>query len=151
MLTSHEASYGGPSGRSGAAQAFVDRVLVAITLIAGLFLPVVSSSAAPGGLINIPWGSLYGLGFAALHLLIGSYRGGGLGFFYGITGFAIWPALVAFLLAHLLKLARHAPSRNVGQACRLIILLSLLVSVPVPKVQGSVFNHFPLFTKYIDF
>lgn len=138
-------------GRSNMNGRVLDVVLVTATVIAGLFFPVVSAFAFPDGLINLPWGSVYGLGFAALHWIIGLYRGGVLGLMYGLAGFVAWPAVVAYCLARLLRSVRHGGSARARLICRVLILLSLMVAIPIPSVQGSPFESWPLFTKYIDF
>jgi hypothetical protein len=116
-----------------------------------MFLPVVSAIAFPEGLVNVFWGSLYGSGFGILHSTLGAYRGGIPGLLYVAVGFFIWPAIVVYAVRRLLHLSGRRRAPVLWLAVRASVLLSLLAAIPIPKVQGGPWEHFPIFTKYIDF
>lgn len=124
--------------------------MVAGTIVVGMFLPIVSAPIEPAGLINPIWGSVYGLGFAILQAIFGLYRGGVLGLAYWLFGFIVWPALVATYLAKLISF-RITTRRNTSIMAKVALLLSLLIAVPIPNVQGTFIERLPIFTKYIDF
>jgi hypothetical protein len=116
-----------------------------------MFFPVVSAIAFPDGLVNVPWGSLYGLGFGMIHSAFGALRGGIPGLFYVAFGFFIWPAIIVYAVGRLLKANRRSRSSGLWLIVRVLLLLSLMAAIPIPKVQGGPWEHFPIFTKYIDF
>jgi hypothetical protein len=124
--------------------------IIAGTIVVGMFLPIVSAPIDSAGLINPIWGSVYGLGFAILRAVFGLYRGGFLGVAYWLVGFIVWPALVATSLARLIN-AGATIGVKTSIIAKIALLLSLLVAVPIPNVQGTFIEHLPIFTKYIDF
>ncbi len=131
--------------------AALDMTLATLTLVSGMFLPIVSAFIFPDGLVNVPWGSLYGIGFALLDWMIGLQRGSSLGFLYVAAGFFIWPGVVVYAVIRFLRLNGRKRAPRLWLPVRMLVLLSLLFAIPIPDVQGSRWEDFPIFTKYIDF
>ena len=129
----------------------IDYGLITITLLVGMFLPLVTTFISADGMINILWGSVYGLGFFFLQLAIGLYRGGAIGLLYGLAGFILWPAIVAYILARWLQSVRRKEKYTLILIWRICVVLSIFISIPISHVQDSFAETLPLFTKYIDF
>jgi len=129
----------------------IDYGLITVTLLVGMFLPLVTTFISADGMINILWGSVYGLGFFFLQLAIGLYRGGAIGLLYGLAGFILWPAIVAYILARWLQSVRRKEKYTLILIWRICVVLSIFISIPISHVQDSFAETLPLFTKYIDF
>ena len=129
----------------------IDYGLITVTLLVGMFLPLVTTFISADGMINILWGSVYGLGFFFLQLAIGLYRGGAIGLLYGLAGFILWPAIVAYILARWLQSVRRKEKYTLILILRICVVLSIFISIPISHVQDSFAETLPLFTKYIDF
>lgn len=128
------------------------RIGVALLAAAfGMFFPIFSGPFVPDGLVNVVWGSLYGLGFALLHILFHGYHLGFLGFTYAVLGFLIWPIVLTLLLIKLFKSLDAAKSPYLKVAVLIVVACSFAVNIPITKVQGSYADGLPIFTKYIDF
>lgn len=151
MLSKSAMESGAPQQSRSYGEKILDGTLAISTLVVGMFFPVVSAIAFPDGLVNVLWGSLYGTGFGILHSTIGAQRGGVPGLLYVAGGFFIWPGVVAYAVGRILKLSDRQRAPRQWLIVRALMLLSLLVAIPIPSVQEGPWEHFPIFTKYIDF
>lgn len=125
-------------------------VICLTTLIVGMFLPIISSPLREGGLINVIWGSVYGLGFAASEKIFGREYFGVLGLLRAIWSFILWPGFAFFAVKALLS--KSIRWKSVGKLWIIsIVSLTFLINVPIENIQDLNLDMLPIFTKYVDF
>lgn len=124
-------------------------IMSLITAAAGMFLPMLTGPKVDDALINIFWGSVYGLGFLLAEQL-GHFSPGFTAFLMTIFGMVIWPVVVMFVLYRTLLtvFTRH-------RVWVVILVLSLLAAslaynVAIGTARGTYVEHMPLFTAFMD-
>jgi hypothetical protein len=118
-------------------------LFIALPLLSGVFLPLFKFGDL-GRLVNLFWGSVYGLGY-----LVTGYVFGGLHSRPTlIVGGLVWPLVVCVLLFWCSGKLWHQNSATVKVVSGVIFLLSLFVVITLSRANTPPFSSFPLFTLF---
>jgi len=100
-------------------------------------------------LVNVIWGSLYGMGFLIINSLP-AFRPGTVGLLLLICGMVIWPLIIAFGVYR----AAHALAKKkftwAHLAISILFVASLLWNEEIGQVKNSFIYYLPLYTAFMD-
>lgn len=117
-----------------------------IFIVVLTFVPFLLGHVLPKGdvlnIVNVPWGSLYGVGWYVSGLVFG----------YGssiapVIGFVLWPLVTLFssgiISARLYRLGR--PARLISVA---LLLGTALLNIQPDQIDQHPYSEFPIFWKF---
>jgi hypothetical protein len=123
---------------------FIFRLLfVVLPLISGIFLPLFKFGSLER-LVNIFWGSIYGLGYLLAGYLFGGLRSR----LTLLVGGLIWPLLVCVLLFWISGRLWHQNSFALKVVSIVVLALSSFVVVTLARTSSPPFSSFPLFSLF---
>lgn len=123
-------------------------ILVIFTAIIGMFLPVFTGPDVSEAFINVPWGTIYGVGFLFAKWIFGLHPGPS-GFAVAAFGMIIWPVIVAFGSYFVFRRLSSitAPRRYILMSA---LVLTLIYDVKIGSVRGTFVETLPLFSAFLD-
>lgn len=119
-------------------------LFVALPLIGGVLLPLFKLGSER--LVNLFWGSIYGVGFYVGGFVFGGLRSTPT----MVLGGLIWPLVVCLLLFWISGKLWHQNNVTVKNVSTVILILSLLVVITLARARTPPFSSFPLFTNFIS-
>jgi hypothetical protein len=125
-------------------------LLIAVTTITiGVLLPVISGPKTSDALINIFWGSIYGLGFLLTDLLP-SVEPGLARFAIVAFGMLIWPVGIAYGVYRVVNAMMAYGNARLLALAALAFVASLMWNVEIGKVRNSFVYYLPLYTAFME-
>jgi hypothetical protein len=117
-------------------------VFIALPLISGVFMPLFKFGGI-GRMVNLFWGSIYGLGYFVAGYVFGGLRARPTLIFGGL----VWPLLVCVLLLWISgKLWHNSITLKTISTC--VLVLSLFVVITLMRASSPPFSSFPLYSLF---
>jgi hypothetical protein len=118
-------------------------LFIVLPFFSGVFLPLLKFGGL-GRLVNLFWGSVYGVGYLFTGYLFGGLRSRPT----MILGGLLWPLVVCFLLFWISGKLWHQNSVTVKAVCVGGGVLSLFVVVTLARAETPPFSSFPIFSLF---
>jgi hypothetical protein len=118
-------------------------LFVALPLVSGVFMPLFKLGDL-GRMVNLFWGSVYGLGY----FVAGFLFGGVLSRPSAIIGGLIWPLIVCVLLFWFSGRLWHQGSITVKVVACAGLVVSLLIVITFARAGAPPFSRLPLFSLF---
>lgn len=122
--------------------------LAGVTLVLGTLLPVLSGPKVQDALVNVVWGSVYGIGFLVTSPL--PVTPGIISFVATIFGMLIWPLLVAYGVYKGARALLRSQRPRLLAISAFIFAVSVCWNMPIRQVADSFVYYMPLYTAFMD-
>jgi hypothetical protein len=129
------------------ASTFLPFLLAFFAAFSGTLLGVLTMPLVEGGVVNLVWGVIYGLGFWAVSSIVLPEQGW-TGFTYLVVGAVIWP--IVLTVALMIAFPRWINHQLYGRWAVISIVVSLFIIFPMRNAVGTFVYYLPLFSAFLE-
>lgn len=121
-------------------------LLSVICAVSGTILYILTTTDHNSGLVNLLWGSFYGLGFFILSFILSPQPGLG-GLTYFIIGAFVWPVMATIAVARVLDFALRSWDPRL---VIVIFIMTILLVYPVSRAPGTIVYYLPIYGIFLE-